>query len=242
MILTPATVYGGSYGARGVVFDGTNDYLRRASELTGIADGKTGLVSVWVKPATTSSGNIITNGASSAGEFFRVFVGSDIVGASGSPPGGGSSFSMTSTAVVDVGNWHHVLIAWDSASSSNCKVYVDGADATNGTPTANNTNIDYTRGSWNIGARGDGTVKLNADIAELWFATSWLDITVTANREKFAKNGRPVSLGADGSKPTGSTPIVYMKGEASAWGTNYGSGGDFTVNGALADSATKPSY
>lgn len=82
-----------------------------------------------------------------------------------------------------------------------------------------------------------------AEIAEFWFSTaSQIDFSDANNRAKFARNGRPAYLGTDGSKPTGSQPLIYMKGAASAWATNYGSGGNFTVNGALANAATPPSY
>jgi len=38
------------YSADAVVFDGTNDFLRKATDMTGNADGKNGLVSLWFKP------------------------------------------------------------------------------------------------------------------------------------------------------------------------------------------------
>ena len=57
----------------------------------------------------------------------------------------------------------------------------------------------------------------------------------------FSRNGRPVSLGSDGSKPTGTAPPIYLKGPASTWGVNSGTGGNFTVVGSFSDAATKPS-
>ncbi len=39
---------GREYRANAVQFDGSNDYLTRGAELTGIADGKAGTLSVWL--------------------------------------------------------------------------------------------------------------------------------------------------------------------------------------------------
>src|SRR6185295_18112501 len=44
----------------------------------------------------------------------------------------------------------------------------------------------------------------------------------------------PVSLGSNGSTPTGSAPLVFMSGDISAWFTNKGTGGGFTLSGTLA--------
>jgi hypothetical protein len=69
-----------------------------------------------------------------------------------------------------------------------------------------------------------------------------LDLSVEANRRKFiSAAGKPVSLGANGSTPTGSQPIIYLANPTATWQDNLGAGGNFTENGALADAATNPS-
>ena len=243
MILSSA-ILGGVYPANGVVFDGTNDYISRTSALTGIADGAVGLVSFWVKGAAPGSSSDLLSAGTGAGEFIGFFF-SATTGVANfvlRRSTGAICLSMESSSAALDGSWHHVLAAWDTAADASCKVYVDGSDVTTlSTRTANN--IDYTVASWRIGAQiNTANFKMAADVAELYFTTEWIDITSSANREKFAKNGRPVSLGADGSKPTGTAPLLYLKGPASSFNTNRGSGGDFTVTGALTDSATRPSY
>jgi hypothetical protein len=52
--------------------------------------------------------------------------------------------------------------------------------------------------------------------------------------------GAPVSLGADGSTPTGTAPIIFLSGATSSWETNKGSGGGFTENGGLTQSPDDP--
>ena len=53
---------------------------------------------------------------------------------------------------------------------------------------------------------------IQTDLAEVWFAPGvFIDFSNPANRAKFHDGaGRPVSLGVDGSNPTGSPPLLYM--------------------------------
>lgn len=245
-MIFPGAIIGG-FSATGVTYDGTNDYLRKGTELTGLADGKVGTVSVWIKVDAAQEGTtfvLIQNGTDAADFRFRVqaaFTGFLQLDASDS--GGTAAVTMREDTEYLLDNaWHHYLFAWNAASSAQCKVYVDGVDRTHITTVSDRT-IDYTRGEWAVGGRySDGFGKLDGDMAELWFDTTYLDIADAAVRAKFAKNGKPVSLGSNGSKPTGSAPMLYLRGGAANWGTNYAGTGDFTVVGAFADSSTKPSY
>ena len=59
-----------------------------------------------------------------------------------------------------------------------------------------------------------------------------------SNRRKFIDSaGKPVDLGADGSTPTGSSPLIYLslrEGEgAEQFAVNRGTGIDFTVRGSV---------
>jgi hypothetical protein len=87
---------------------------------------------------------------------------------------------------------------------------------------------------------GDGLI---ADVSNFWMAPGqYIDFSVEANRRKFIDaNGKPVDLGADGSTPTGTAPAVFFSGDASGFGTNKGTGGTFTLTGALTDATTGPS-
>ena len=89
---------------------------------------------------------------------------------------------------------------------------------------------------------GAANANLNADIAEAWFGLGqFLDLSVIANRRKFRDvSGNPVSLGADGSLPTGTPPAVYFSGNASSFATNRGNGGAFVLTGTLTNASTSP--
>ena len=150
------------------------------------------------------------------------------------------SFDSTTTGLDD-GAWHHIICSCDLASGLG-KIYVDDADNT-GTPTLTNTDMDLTHPNNDVGALSSGaTNKLEGDLADLWFDTSYIDLSVEANRRDFIDtSSKPVDLGSDGSTPTGGQPIVFLSGDTDDWHTNKGSGGGFTENGALTTASTSPS-
>jgi hypothetical protein len=232
----------------GVTFDGTNDYLTRGADLTGSANNSRGTCCFWVKFAAAGDGvrqRILNAGNAAviiertAANRFQVFV-VDSTGAISATLGG--AVNRTSA-----GGWMSVLMSWDTnftAGNKLMSIWVNDADDSGVKTDAGAAfDVDYTATDWGVGARpSDGANKLNGDLADFWFAQGvYFDFSVEANRRKFIHaSGGAVSLGADGSTPTGTAPIVYLRGPATGFETNRGSGGDFTVTGALADSGTNP--
>lgn len=219
-------------------FDGTNDYLLRGAALTGCSDGKVGTVSCWMKMDPSSSDTteyiVLANLVTARFKFSRLTTGRVAVVANDS--GGSSAISLASTAgIVDnAGGWCHVLATWDAASAVSV-IYINGANETV-TSTEVDLTIQYNRSDWAIGATTAGGTKFYGYLSELWFNTEYLDITVLANREKFrTSGGKPADLGADGSTPTGNQPLIYMHNPYDSFGTNSGSGGNFSVTGSLGD-------
>lgn len=239
-MIFPGAIIGG-YAANAVTFDGTNDYLLSSGDPTGVSNSKVGLLSFWFKASTPSGVQyIITNG----GIRYRVmYISTGQLIIICMYNASNAAIGMQTTVSVTSGSWRHILASWDASDASKCKLYCDGIDLTDLYARANQT-ITYALGNdWSFGSDWGGTNQINADMAEFWFDTAqWLDLTSSANREKFAKNGRPMTLGSDGSKPTGIAPKIYFKGPASNWGSNAGTGGNFSVTGALTDASTKPSY
>lgn len=229
-------VAGASFSALGVHFDGANDYLTRGAGLTGAADGKVGIVSFWYK--MTGGDGALQNIFEAADQAFgvrRETSNAMRILANGCL----DITSSTTTHSSSMADWAHFLCSWDLANAF-AKMYINGADVS-GSPTIINAAIDLTQTGWTIGARSDGTFKIDADMAELYInLAATLDITVQANREKFNLAGVPVDLGSDGSTPTGTAPIVYQSGALATWPTNKGSGGGWTVTGALTASADNP--
>jgi hypothetical protein len=230
MIINP---YVFKYVTSAVKFDGTNDYLSKATELTGLADGKKGILSVWLR----------INGGDAAGQIIVEGGGSGLMGlqrqttnkfvVDGYNAAVANILRMTSaTSYITSTTWRHLLCSWDLSIGA-AHMYVNDINDLAGGATILNDTIDYTSGSHYVGARADASRKLNADIADLYVNyAEYLDLSVTANRRKFIdESGKPVDVGADGSGPTGTAPVIFLKG--SPFATNRGTGGGFTTTGAL---------
>jgi hypothetical protein len=147
---------------------------------------------------------------------------------------------MTSTATVTAdGQYHHLMCAVDTSTDGNNRLLIDGVEGF-----VLNTRIDsaihFAASSWLV-SRTVGSVAMDADIAELFFAPGhWLDLTIAANVARFRDptTGKPPTSG-DLIQTTGITPAIYLKDPYSSFGTNSGTGGHFTMNGTLTE-ATPP--
>lgn len=238
------TVASGAYTANAVKFDGTNDWLTRGAGLTGAADSPDLLVSFWVNPAAFSSNRILLISQpgnvqilTTSGGALRVIL-----------VGGGSSFQFNSSTNLSTDSWTHVVATADtnqSAGNKTAQIYFSDVDA--GTTVTSDDDaafsVDFTATDWRIGANFADILRYSGCLSEVWFGPGQaLDLSIEANRRKFIDaDGKPVDLGADGSTPTGTAPLIYLNGDATSFQTNAGTGGDFTVTGALEDCATSPS-
>lgn len=252
MIFTPAYPVGVGFSVAAADFDGTNDYMRRVGGLTGAADSKSGIFSLWIRldAANGVENDFFMGTTTLAGSDFKFFVirtsaGSLLL----------RSFTSASAEVVQLvsnnflgsASWRHILGSWDESVGASARhLYIDDVsdlDFSNGS----NANSDLTLGDWSVGAEPTGSFKLDGALAELYFAPGqYLDFSVEANRRKFrTASGKPAQLGNDGSLPTSSSPLVYLSlrnGEAAtSFASNRGTGGDFTITGTLTVSSDSPS-
>lgn len=237
-------VASGTYEPNAVKFDGANDYLTRGADLTGIADSKSGIFSAWLRidNDTASTDKILANVTATqrfivyrTAAYGLIIIGYNAVGA--------SILSIrTNTPQLASSDWVHYLVSWDLATGATNIYRNDVSDKVQ--TTATNDTIDYaTSGAnWAVGSNTEGGQKFSSAISELYFAPGqYLDFSTESNRRKFIDaDGLPVSLGADGSTPTGTAPAIYLKGDYSSFGTNSGTGGNFTVNGTLEKASTTP--
>jgi hypothetical protein len=165
-----------------------------------------------------------------------------------------NSYSTASTPLYTASPvWHHMLASWDvspvNPDPSIATFYIDDVDSISAPPAPTSVTADIGYNSPEVMAGADhlGTTKFNGSMAELYFNTvAYMDFTVVANRRKFISSLlKPMDLGADGSLPTGSPPIVYFHladGEAPAnFAINRGTGGNFSITGALTTASTSPS-
>ena len=225
-------------------FDGVNDYMLRGGGLTGAADSKSGILSAWIR--LDGLGPNIIN-ATGNNFIFVLRAGDQKFGIGGENAAGTEILLLiTNTVYGAAATWLHVLASWDLATAS-AHLYVNDVDDLAAGSTLTDDSIDYTLANWAIGATVAGTGLVDSALAELYFAPGqYLDFSLVSNRRKFiSASGKPVSLGATGSLPTGTAPIIYQRvadGAAVAtFATNLGTGGDFSITGTLTTGSTSPS-
>ena len=243
---TPPPPFRG-FEVSGAEFDGTNDWLTRGALSGPPTDGPRGMLGGWFKKsADDTTGELLVGQHATEGELFESrwnssgFIGMTLWSPNGASIAFGVSSSPTSYTTAD--GWIHILFSWDTSIGPNREqLFVNGISVGDTGGASNSVDIDYTMPDWSIGGAISGSNKFPGDIAEFYFNTvTSLDLDTSTNIEKFIFDGKPVDLGANGQTPTGSSPTIYLKGGGATFNTNLGSGGDFTVNGSLTDSADSP--
>lgn len=233
------------FTAEAVVFDGTSDGLS-ATSLTGTADGKQGTISLWAYfnnlPSTNPRFMYFGNGID---QQFTIYQNtSSGFSVWGQNVSGTNVLLAHSTTTLTTGTWYHIIASWD-LSTTTYQLYINDTVDSVTPSTITNDNIDYTVTDFTLMYNKFPSPAnfIDADISEFWFDDSYIDISTTTNRRKFiTASGTPENVGSDGSTPTGTSPLIYFSGVASTWnaGTNSGAGGNFTMTGAVADSANEP--
>ena len=221
-----------------VSFTGSQ-YARRASNLLGLTSGKEFTLSLWCKAED--------------GEGGTIFVG-------GGPAGATQKISLTQSttsgvyvilvrnaantiiwqaqtaSAYDDGEWHNVLISADLAAGVG-HLLVDGvSDETTVVAPVNDTIAWADCTEWVFGAFfGGAATLLTAVVDSLWFATEYIDVSTAANERLFyGDDGTKVGLGHQGRVPLdGQRPEVLLCHGPGNFGRNEGSGGDFSLTGAL---------
>lgn len=230
-------------------FDGAADYMTRGAALSGIADSKTGTLSLWVRIdggdggtrrilscATVQSCQL---NMSSTDQF-------EIIGQNSTPTNilrGLSSSAYT----ADGSTWYHLAISWNLAVAGSGRFYINGASAGSFVTYTDDT-INYAGSTnWSVGGATNGAALFNGCIADVWFAPGvYLDFSNAYYLYKFrSRSGKPVALGSGGALPTGTQPICYFHigdGEAVAnFANNLGTGGNYSITGTLATGSSSPS-
>ena len=242
---------GGAYLIDGAVFDGTNDNLERGAGLTGAADSKIFTFSFWFNPTNLNSGTIAlcSVNAVNAGvdtTCFRIVADSGEWRVFGHNAAGTAILDVKHPTTAANSTWHNLMGSFDLSDVAKRHLYLNGASDLAVTTYTNDT-IDFTKADWGVGASPQGGNDYTGSLADFYFTIGeYIDLSVQANREKFRSSaGKPVSLGASGSVPTGNTPIVFLHLDddetPNNFATNRGAGGGFTLTGSLATSATSPS-
>jgi hypothetical protein len=231
---SPCAAVLGFLGASGELaadFDGTNDYMLRGAGLTGAADSKLVTGSFWfVADSTTNT--IFSN----TGVTFDISFSANKINIVAENAGGTQILNVLSSA-LSTGVLYHCAFSFDLSSTSKRHLYINGVSDLATVTTYTNDTIDFTVANWSVGALVGSTQKFNGRLGQFWFSPgTYINLSVERNMRKFrTEGGRPVDLGSTGATPTEAQPIVFLSTTtpASDYQTNRGSGGNFTVTGAL---------
>lgn len=236
-----ASITPGPFSANAVNFDGTNDYLTRGAGLTGQADGKKLIISVWVqRGADGGEQHIISNTGATVHLRFNPSQKIDI--RIDQISGVAWNANTTNTFPTASTDWLHLLLGMDTVTSKRALYVNDVLQSVESESFTADSTVDMTRSDWSIGSSTSGSSKFNGDMAEVYYTDEFLDFAVEENRRLFIDaDGKPVDLGSDGSTPTTNIPLVFFSGDTSTWHTNDGDGGGFTETGDLTTASTSPS-
>jgi len=242
----PASFSCDAVAFRGGFDEGDPDALARSGDLTGITDSGQGTISFWVEPTNLSAvagDQPIFLQANNFG--MQALLEADGTVALYSTDGSSEFWIKGSTDITALSGWHHVLMWWDTNAAPGARIVgikLDGVSET--------INIISDTGSAfsaPLSSAGDWSIVHASnpfDLAELWYTAG---VNVTDHTKFRSAGGKPVDLGATGSIPTGSQPLVYLHiddGETAAnFKVNAGSGGNFVdaSGGSLTTAATSPS-
>lgn len=231
-----------SYIAKTAVFDGSNDYMTRATTMTGLADGNKVTFSGWVRfdggngtyqkllEFATAARNVRFGVQRTDANLIHIY------GYNTTPTVVLSVFSTTTVTTSD--GWTHIYICIDLSDTAKRKIYINGISDTLTVSTYDTSGtIDLEGASYyhRVGAStsndgGAAPYKLNGALADYWFDDSYLD-----DPTLFYNSGSPVPLGGDGSIPTGASPVIFFQLGGNSFGVNYGTAGTFTVTGSLTE-------
>lgn len=228
------------FTARGAYYDGSNDALTATHS---VASGPQGMMSLWLKNDAASWAQLIqlvqmrVSGDTKL-ELRTTGIGLQITVQLADTSSASQSFRAgTNNTNMVIGQWYHVLIAWNSTSVI---CYVNDVQSITVA-----TGQDAFTGNLNqqgVGSASTTGSKWHGDLAHVWISTTqWLDITQQSNREKFNIAGEPQDLGPNGQTPTGTAPEFYFDGDGAGW-NNVGTAGAFTVAGELTASSDAPEY
>ena len=179
------TLGGSQYQPQGVVASSTAT-ANKGSALTGVVDGKSGVVSAWVKMPNGGSTRYlfaVASGTVPAPQLF--FNTTNAPRLSGSNSAGTQIYQGAGSVNLGTQIWYHLLWSWNLATARNQFALNDVIDTALIATTTNDV-INYSvNGPWIASNQGGGS-NFNDQTADVqvWL-TGDLDIGVQANRRLF---------------------------------------------------------
>jgi hypothetical protein len=231
-----------AFAARGAFFDGAAQY-RNITNLS-VPAGAQGLLSMWVRTDVAPSSRAIFQLRLGSTETMKIAQTTlsrlQLTLTNNTGSNTTSFYADAGTTGFASGQWYHIMVDWSSAAGG-ARIWVNGVQV--GTRAFTTPNMaDQFITQVGFGSDSTGAGDWIGDIGHLWLSVNQtLDLSVLANRQKFALAGAPVSLGGNGQTPTGIAPEWYYDGGTGDF-NNKGAVGNIALTGALSVSATTPSY
>jgi len=231
------------YTTDAVTFDGVSDDINMATWNTAPTDSGMFSASFWILRGNEGNDTIMEHGSqrvriqAGAGENISITVSDNV----GTIIQRGNSVAGT----LPISVWTHVGVSADvnSGDTSNLRISIQDVPQAVNYLNLGTGDIELSANDVTIGASNTGTQRTAMDLADFWyFPGVFLDWDLLATRRLFIDaSGKPVDLGATGNTPTGSSPPVFCKGDATTFPNNLGTDNPFVVTGALANAPTSPS-
>ena len=234
----------GKYRSNAVRFNGTDTWLTRGGDLTGVVDSKILSFSCWVRKIEEGACAIYRG--DDAGVDISIDNNEAVTVTAYTTGGATTLFARTSNGAISLNTWYFIAGCFDVSDSSKFYLMINDTSAAESRDAGNNNNntmkfstTDHMIGSSEPSAPNSANLA-NMDVADLYVNFgNYVDYSDLATRRKFIDaDGKPVDLWRTGNKPTGSPPILFFSGVTNKWHTNKGTGGGFTENGTLTTSAT----
>jgi hypothetical protein len=227
----------------------TNGYLNRTSALSGVSDGNKFSLSFWFRPGVSGNNQALFSISTAGGTSLRFFVfrtNTNALRVYGRNSAGTIVFDAITTGENENGflanNNYYVQIGIDLSDTGSRSIYVNGVSmASTTTWTTYNTAGVITfsqviQAFMAYNSSGTYTDLYNGQLSEFYFTTNYIDFSQEANRLKFRDAfGNPVDLTQQIEDAAIPNPAIYMRFPPTAFGTNSGTGGNFTVNGVISD-------
>lgn len=212
-------------------FDGVVDYLSRTS-LTGLADGKqfTFSCNASAFQLKTYGYSIFSSNVGTA-SYCNIFIN----GAGGIEIIWKNSSNVIicyfqSIGSAGINKTNVISCSVDLTDTTKRHVLVNGISVLGTWYTYTNANMFTSVSYWNVAKLQQSTSELsNGNIGELYFDTAYIDLA-TNNPFWDSKTNKPIPV-RKAMANLGSNPLICMPISADNPTKNYGSGGDFTLNG-----------
>jgi len=217
------------FWARSAKFIRTDsDKLTRASALTGAADGKKFTFVMAFNRVSASVSDLPFSIDTSYVELST--TGNLLVVMRATGGGNGLYFGGTTTHSADT--WNIILVSVDMSDTGKRHVYMNGATVAGSYSYYVDTALEFSDSPLAIADEGGN--YYNGQLGFIYFSTDYIDFSDEANRLLFVDAfGYPTDLSTAIDAGDVANPLIYMKFEdASDFGANAGTGGDYTESGS----------